>query len=259
MERRAEVAWIIGAGVPGGLALAGWMVGFEVSLDLAIVIVLVSAVAAGVVRGTDTPMRMAFCAAFTIIGAGTVAAVDWYTRGRSTIIKWELLIPAAIGMLPGAIVYFVVADREKRRTQRDTTSVVAKTSTSSHAGLIWFAARSADVTTAGIEARREDGSVVLVLWRDVGAMIARSLPADLDGAPFLDIVSVPGATVRILPWTKVIGVPSLEDGERRLHAIVRAFATHCPNAKLDDSFLSFDRAALAEHDRTVDRLPGKTD
>ena len=72
-------------------------------------------------------------------------------------------------------------------------------------GKVAYAVVVADVTAAGIDARREAGEAVLVMWRDVVGVVARRLPPQLDGLPFVDIVSTAGMTLRILPWTRLTG------------------------------------------------------
>jgi len=51
---------------------------------------------------------------------------------------------------------------------------------------------TAAVSAAGIDARREDGSSRLVMWREVVGVIARRLPPDYQGLVFVDIVSSAG-------------------------------------------------------------------
>jgi hypothetical protein len=125
-----------------------------------------------------------------------------------------------------------------------------------------FATASAEVTRAGVDAHREDGSTVLVLWRDVVGIIARRLPPDSGGAPFLDLISTSGSTLRFLPWTRLSGEPIAGEGEERIRALVAIVNTHVPNLHVDRVTRAYldsrgpptqlpDAAALAEHDRHV--------
>ena len=122
-----------------------------------------------------------------------------------------------------------------------------------------FVTASAELTQAWIDARQEDGSAVLVLWRDVVGAVARRLPPELDGATFVDVISTPGATLRILPWTRLSG--DLVDGEgaARARELLAMVTSRHPEAKLDPSTRRFvhaaepamqlpDRATLDEHD-----------
>lgn len=133
-------------------------------------------------------------------------------------------------------------------------------------GTLKFAIRIAELGRAGIDARREDGTSVLVLWRDVIGAVARRLPKELDGVTFIDIVSTAGATLRVVPWTKL----SVDDGRvlddqtdaRRALALLAVLVDRCPNITLDPATRSFietrDQAArlpdletLAAHDQRL--------
>jgi len=115
-----------------------------------------------------------------------------------------------------------------------------------------------EVTRAGIDARREDGSSLLVMWRDVVGVVARRLPPELAGATFVDVVSTAGATLRVMPWTRLAGdpVPGTEDGRAR--SLVSLVAARCPAIKLDPLTQEFiagaeaaqlpDAALLDKHD-----------
>lgn len=129
-------------------------------------------------------------------------------------------------------------------------------------GKLRFATLAAELTRAGIDARREDGSNVLVLWRDVVGFVARRLPAELEGAPFVDVVSTAGSTLRLLPWTRITGEPIAGDGDARLHALVTLLDARCPDATMDPATKAFvahkgapaqlpDTATLAAHDERL--------
>lgn len=99
-------------------------------------------------------------------------------------------------------------------------------------GKLRFAMVTGDVTVAGIDARREDGGV-LVMWRDVVGLVVRRLPPELEGHAFVDIVSTAGMTLRLLPWSKLTGEPFEGDAEGRIRAFIRAVHPRCPEARLD--------------------------
>ena len=118
-----------------------------------------------------------------------------------------------------------------------------------------YAAMTAQITRAGIEARLEDGEERLVMWRDVIGIVVRRLPPIHDGATFVDLVSTAGATVRLVRWTRLLGDP-LPDEPR---AQARQLIAWCPRATLDPATRTFvdgageaaqlpDLATLAAHD-----------
>jgi hypothetical protein len=126
---------------------------------------------------------------------------------------------------------------------------------------IRYATLAAEVTCAGIDARREDGSLLLVLWGDVVGVVARRLPAELDGATFVDVVSTAGATLRILPWTRITGELVPGAGDDRARALVALVVASCPAITLDARTQAFsdkgeaaqlpDLAKLAQHDERL--------
>jgi len=101
-----------------------------------------------------------------------------------------------------------------------------------------YIALTAELTGGGLDVRREDGSSRLVLWRDVVGVVARRMPPELDGTPFVDIISTAGSTLRIVPWTRLTGAP-IEDGDARPRGIVERVVTMCPGARLDPATREF--------------------
>lgn len=113
-------------------------------------------------------------------------------------------------------------------------------------GKLRFALATAEVSTAGIDARHEDGSARLVLWRDVLGVVARRLPAPPphDGTTFIDVVSNAGATIRVVPWTRISGVEIAAGDPAREFA--RLVTARSPDAQLDPATRAFvDGAAPA--------------
>jgi hypothetical protein len=125
-------------------------------------------------------------------------------------------------------------------------------------GKLRFAALTAELTRGGVDARREDGSARLVIWRDVVGVVARRLPPELDGDTFVDLVSTAGSTIRITPWTRLTGDPIEGDGEARARSVVKLVLAQCAEIKLDRATREFvdgkpaaqlpDAAMLAKHD-----------
>ncbi|HEX2685087.1 MAG TPA: hypothetical protein VHN14_00640 [Kofleriaceae bacterium] len=124
-----------------------------------------------------------------------------------------------------------------------------------------YVAITAELTAGGIDARREDGSSRLVLWRDVVGVVARRMPPAYDNATFVDIVSTAGSTLRIMPWTRLTGDPIVAQGDTRARHVVERVVAMCPAARLDPATRVFlqageaaqlpDRETLQAHD---DRL-----
>lgn len=133
-------------------------------------------------------------------------------------------------------------------------------------GKLRYAIRVAEISRGGIDARREDGSSVLVMWRDVIGVVARRLPSELGPTTFIDVVSTAGATVRVLPWTKL----AFDDGRvlddsseaARALALLGVVTERCPDLTIDPATRKFietrgeaaklpDLATLAAHDERL--------
>jgi hypothetical protein len=102
-----------------------------------------------------------------------------------------------------------------------------------------YVAIIAELTGGGIDARREDGTSRLVLWRDVVGVVVRRMPPVFDDALFVDIVSTARSTLRILPWTRLAGDPIEGEGDARPARIVEYILAKCPTAKLDPATRQF--------------------
>jgi hypothetical protein len=102
-------------------------------------------------------------------------------------------------------------------------------------GKLRYAVNMATLTSMGITAQREDGTTKHVGWDDIIGIIARRMPpeAPYDGVTFVDLVSISGSTLRILPWTRLDGAPVRGEGEERARAVVQLIAARCLEAKLD--------------------------
>jgi len=129
---------------------------------------------------------------------------------------------------------------------------------------IKYAVTVATLTVVGIEAKRQDGVVKYIAWEAIQTVIARRLPSEapFDGATFVDIVSTRGATLRILPWTTLVGIPTQVVGEPRARTLVNLIAARCGDAHIDaatELFAQYDAQApqlptlkfLAAHDERV--------
>jgi hypothetical protein len=124
-----------------------------------------------------------------------------------------------------------------------------------------YVAITAELTAGGIDARREDGSSRLVLWRDVVGVVARRMPPAYDDIVFIDIVSTAGSTLRIVSWTRLTGDPIAAGADAWSWSVVKHVVARCPDAKVDPATQQFldtgeaaqlpDRETLQAHD---DRL-----
>jgi len=128
-------------------------------------------------------------------------------------------------------------------------------------GKLAYAIAAAEITSGGVDARREAGDIVLVLWRDVVGVVARRLPPFYDSATFIDLVSTAGSTLRVLPWTRLTGQPLEGEDEERGRSLIRVVSERCPGAKIDAATRSFldgseaaqlpDAATLKAHDERL--------
>lgn len=129
-------------------------------------------------------------------------------------------------------------------------------------GRLNYVCVTVNLTNGGVDARREDGTPLLVLWDDVVGVVARRMPDAFDAIAFVDVVSIAGATLRMVPWTKVSGealVP--QEGNARARALLAHITTQCPYATLDPATQKFvdggepaqlpDLATLQAHDERL--------
>lgn len=128
-------------------------------------------------------------------------------------------------------------------------------------GKIKFAALTVELASGGLKARREDGLEKLVEWGDIVGVVARRLPADkpFESATVVDLISTAGATVRIVPWTRIEGHKFERSPVERARSFVNVVAAMALEAKLDSATKKFaegtanatqlpDIAALANYD-----------
>ncbi|MCB9683816.1 MAG: hypothetical protein H6738_02325 [Alphaproteobacteria bacterium] len=82
---------------------------FEIPMWVGVPLVVIGGVVAGLVQGRSMSAKAGFAVAWVVGGLGMTVATLFYLSGRSSIINYELLIPAFIGGLPGLIVGLVVS------------------------------------------------------------------------------------------------------------------------------------------------------
>jgi hypothetical protein len=102
-----------------------------------------------------------------------------------------------------------------------------------------YLAITAEITAGGIDARREDGTARLVLWRDVVGVVVRRMPPAYDNATFVDIISTAGSTLRIAPWTRLTGEPIEGQDAERPRGVIERVIARCPAARLDRATRQF--------------------
>lgn len=103
-----------------------------------------------------------------------------------------------------------------------------------------YVALTAELTGGGLDARREDGSSRLVLWRDVVGVVVRMLPPAFDSVMFVDVISTADSTLRILPWSRLTGDPlDAVSDEDRPRAVVERVLARAPSARLDPATRHF--------------------
>lgn len=102
-------------------------------------------------------------------------------------------------------------------------------------GRLRHAAANAEVSRAGVDARLEDGTAVMIAWRDLTSAGASKLPArePYGGAVFVELVSSAGETIRVLPWTRLTGEQLPGEGEIRARGLLRFAAAQNATTKVD--------------------------
>jgi hypothetical protein len=96
----------------GLVAFFGLMIGFMGigwTLTIQLLLEIIAAVVAGVVRGAAAKERILFSSAFLVAEVGIIVATRIYSEGRSSVWNFELLIPLLLGSVPGLIVYLLVS------------------------------------------------------------------------------------------------------------------------------------------------------
>ena len=118
-----------------------------------------------------------------------------------------------------------------------------------------YAATSLGLTAVGIEAVREDGSRHALAWTDVVGVVARCSPG---GVTFVDLVSLPGKTLRFTPATHITGVQIDGTPIERARTFIELVTARRRDVKVDAATREFvqggivlqipDPTVMAEHD-----------
>ena len=111
---------IVGAGALAALLAAGWIAG-PVGMGVPLVVAVLGGAVAGVVAGSSREERAAAAGAAIVATVGIALAVRIYVVDRSSVYNLELLLPVALGGLPGYGVHLAL----KRFVARPGTRAVA--------------------------------------------------------------------------------------------------------------------------------------
>ncbi len=115
-KKLAFTVAVMGA-VLAGMGVGGWF-GGPWSVTAAMILCALASVVAGAIEGLDARSRVVMAASY-LVGTVSVAAVSaWYASGRSSVANYELLIPLAIGAVPGVIAHLLFASVLKARPGR---------------------------------------------------------------------------------------------------------------------------------------------
>lgn len=166
--------------------------------------------------------------------------------GKREAVKSEPIVPIKESRVrkPDSIPFPLPADPKPEPKPDSFELVVKLRCPTALEHVLRYATQTATFTAAGIAAERDDGSRRTVAWGDVVGVVARRLPAEepYEGLTFVDLVSLAGATLRILPWTNVGGeltLPIDADAAERARAFVQLIAARCPSARLDSATRTF--------------------
>jgi hypothetical protein len=104
----ADKGWGVGpiGGVFAGMGQSGFL--FEMGMLTSSIVIVIFAAVGGYLVGRTAKARVAFTLPFVVMNIGIAIATWWYTADRSSIVNYELVIPMAMGCLPGIGIYFVV-------------------------------------------------------------------------------------------------------------------------------------------------------
>ncbi len=121
-----------------------------------------------------------------------------------------------------------------------------------------YAATSLELTAVGIEAVRADRSRHALAWTDVVGIVARCSPG---GVTFVDLVSLPGKTLRFTPSTQITGVQIEGSPIERARTFIELVTARRRDVKVDAATREFvqggivlqipDPTVMAEHDRRL--------
>ena len=115
-KKLAFTVAVMGA-VLAGMGVGGWF-GSPWSVTTAMILCALASVAAGAIEGLDGRSRVVMAASYLVGTVSVAAAAAWYVSGRSSIARYELLIPLAIGAVPGVIAHLLFVAALKARPGR---------------------------------------------------------------------------------------------------------------------------------------------
>ncbi len=107
--RRRDTAFgiTVASGALGAMLVSGWF-GERVGIAVGLLVASAGGAIAGAVSGSSRDERLHAGGCAITAAVGIVFAVGWYIRDRTSVFNLELLLPAAIGGLPGLLAYFAL-------------------------------------------------------------------------------------------------------------------------------------------------------
>jgi hypothetical protein len=104
-QRRSAALGIAGAsGAIGALLVSGWL-GEPVRTSIALFVAALGGITAGVVLGNSRDERAHAAGSAVVATIGITFACSAYMNARSSVYNLELLLPMAVGAIPGILAY----------------------------------------------------------------------------------------------------------------------------------------------------------
>ena len=118
-QRENVRSGVVMAAVGGGAAIGAFgMSGFfgePMALWFCYGIAVLGGIIGGLVSGRSWPGRLVQMPLAVLAGVGAMLATTWYLDDRSSVINYELLLPIALGALPGGVGMVIAGILLKRR------------------------------------------------------------------------------------------------------------------------------------------------
>ena len=124
-DKRHQLFFGISAGVAvlAALLVSGWF-GEPIGLPAGLIIAAAGGLVVGWLTGENAINKVFQTLAGVIFSFGVVIGTVWYLKGRSSVWNLELLLPMALGGLPGVVAYFLFRRLEQKPSTRAATACV---------------------------------------------------------------------------------------------------------------------------------------
>lgn len=113
----------VASGALGAMLVSGWF-GEPVGIAVGLLVAAAGGAIAGAVSGSSRDERLHAGGCAITAAIGIVFAVSWYIRDRTSVFNLELLLPAAIGGLPGLLAHFAIRRAASEPRVRAVAAVV---------------------------------------------------------------------------------------------------------------------------------------